>query len=211
MVLNEIYSDSLETGLAKLIPAGMMRRRNIQFHLVVPSNQKGKDYDAEAVIGTTVVPVEMKAKIEGAEPTPEGIAERLKAARKQLPRDTPNLVFLRVPERWGQSKEGADAISQGVRKEFRDSGTIGIAAVHWEVWTALQAPAAAGGMRRHDRYLILSSGTARTSLDGLVTPLSSEPDDRTYPWLSLYSPCLHVETSRARSQYPLALRLALWI
>ena len=29
--LNEIYSDSLETGLAKLIPAGMMLRKNIPF------------------------------------------------------------------------------------------------------------------------------------------------------------------------------------
>src|SRR4051812_5663528 len=89
--LKEICRGSLETGLAKLIPAGMMRRRDIPFRFVVPSQQLGKDYDAEALIGATMVPVEMKTKIEGTAPTAEGVANRLKVARGQFPSDTPNL------------------------------------------------------------------------------------------------------------------------
>jgi hypothetical protein len=184
--LREVSRDSLETGLAKLIPAGMMRRRNIPFRFVVPSQQQGKDYDAEAEIGAIMVPIEMKAKIEGTGPTPEGIADRLKVARRQLPRDTPNLVFLRVPESWGNTAEGFDAISKGVLKELQDSGTIGVVAVHWDVWTASPTPEAPGGMVRHDRYLVLASGTARVGLDGLEAALRSEPDDKMYPWLSLH-------------------------
>jgi hypothetical protein len=88
--LTEIRGGAIESGFAKLVAAALLRRRNIPFRFVVPSGQLGHDYDAEAIIGATVVPIEMKAKVEGKAPSSTSIGQSLKRARRPLSKNSPN-------------------------------------------------------------------------------------------------------------------------
>jgi hypothetical protein len=184
--LDEIRTDSIETGLGKLIAAGMLRRRNIPFHFVVPSGRIGHDYDAEAIIGATTVAIEMKAKVEGNDPSPEAIAYRLRVARKQLPKQTPNLVFLRVPGAWGESETGQSAIAQGVEREFKSSRTISLVVTHWERWYPSPTIDEPNGAERRDRLMVSVRRGAHVDLTALQEALmGGVPDAEMFPWLSL--------------------------
>jgi hypothetical protein len=128
--LRELRTDSIETGFAKLYGAGMVRRAGVSFRFVVPSGKIRADYDAEAALDGTRFPVEMKARIEGKAPSPKAIADSLKGARSQMPRETPNLIFLRLPEAWGQSDAGREAVTEAVYRDFANSGSIGAVVAH---------------------------------------------------------------------------------
>jgi hypothetical protein len=130
--LTEIRSDKIETGLAKLIVARMLHFRGIPFKFVVPSKRRGKDYDAEATVAGTRVPIEMKAKVEGKDLSPGAIAASLARARKQLPKDSPNLVFLRVPDTWGLTEPNRQQITVDILDALRDSQRLAAVVVHWE-------------------------------------------------------------------------------
>jgi hypothetical protein len=183
--LNEIRTETIETGLGKLIAAGMLRRRDIPFHFVVPSGRLGHDYDAEAIIGATTVAIEMKSKVEGNDPSPEAVLNTLKRARKQLPRRTPNLVFLRVPGAWGENEIGVRAITRGVVTEFERSRTIGLVVAHWEYWWPSPTIDEPQGVERSDRQLVIGSRQARVGLAALEKALLGVPASDMFPWLSL--------------------------
>ena len=183
--LDEIRTETVETGLAKLIAAGMLRRRDIPFRFVLPSGRRGHDYDAEAIIGATTVAIEMKAKVEGNDPSPEAIAKSLRVARKQLPKQTPNLVFLRVPGSWGESDAGKAAIIEGVERELKKSRTIGIVVTHWERWYPSPTPEEPNGAERIDRLLVSPRAGAHVDLAALQEALMGGiPDFEMFPWLS---------------------------
>jgi hypothetical protein len=180
--LDETRTGRLDSSFAKLAAAAMLQRRNIPFRFVVPSGKLGEDYDAEAIIGAAVVPIEMKAKVEGGSPTAAGIRSSLKKARRQLPKDAPNLVFLQVPEGWTHTGDGRAAIVQAIIKEFHDSRTLGLVVVHWERWFhPADAPTMA---ERGNRSLVAGSGRARTELAALQTALLRDPGPEVL-WLNL--------------------------
>jgi hypothetical protein len=180
--LGEVRTDSVESGLAKLAAAGMLRRRAIPFHFVVPRGHLGQDYDAEALIGATRVAIEMKAKVEGREPSSSSVLETLRRARDQFPQDTPNVVFLRVPGAWGESSEGRQAIVEGVEQQFRNSATVGMVVSHWERWAPIEPD---GSVEKYtDRLLISINPRARVRLTALHTALLEGPPPGIFPWLS---------------------------
>jgi hypothetical protein len=183
--LREIYTDSIETGLAKLYGAGMLRRAMVSFCFIVPSGKIKADYDAEATIGSTRFPIEMKAKIEGQAPSAKAVADSLKRARDQVPRDTPNLVFLRVPGAWGQSQSGQEAIKEGAEREFANSGSIGALVAHWERWYDAASPEQPEGAARGQRFLIAPSSRARADFTSLTRTLVAGSVRPSREWLSL--------------------------
>ena len=178
--LDEIRANSFETGLAKLAAAGMLRRRAIPFRFVQPTMKKGLDYDAEALIGGTRVPIEMKAKVETTQPSASSVANTLKVARGQMPRTTPNAVFMRVPGSWEESEEGRRAIHGGIEREFKSSATINVVVAHWEVWSIPQDEPAT--VQRHDRFAAAINPNARVKLDAVnIFMLDGAPDGQ-MPW-----------------------------
>jgi hypothetical protein len=181
--LEELRTDKIEPSFAKLVAAGMLQKRSIPFRFVVPSQQLGRDYDAEAIIGAAAVPIEMKAKVEGNALSARSIRNSLRRARKQLPKATPNIVFLRVPESWALTEPGRLEIMSAVLKEFTDSGSIGVVVVHYERWyNPPEQPEA--GERRH-RLLIVRNGEAHVDLAALEDALLAIPEDyEEIPWLT---------------------------
>jgi hypothetical protein len=179
--LDELRTDKIEPSYAKLIAAGILQRRSIPFRIVVPSQKKGRDYDAEAIIGAASVPIEMKAKVEGNELSASSIRNSLRRARKQLPRGAPNIVFLRVPESWAQAEAGRQQIMAAVLKEFTDSGSIGVVVVHYERW--YNPPDAPGWGERRHRLMIVSNGAAHAGLSALEDALLAIPENlEEIPW-----------------------------
>ena len=67
------------------------------------------------------------------------------------------MCFSECQRNGGRTEEGMVVISEGVVREFRNSTTIAVVAVHWEVWTATPSAAFRDGMARHDRYLFLAN------------------------------------------------------
>ena len=182
--LQELRTDTIEPSYAKLIAAGMLQKRGIPLRFVVTSNRLGQDYDATAIIGATTVLVEMKAKVEGNAVSGKSIGHSLKRARKQFPKGTPTLVFLRVPEPWGRTEPGRLEMLNAIVKEFRDSGSIGVVVVHYERW--YDPPEEPGGGERRHRLLVVANGRAHVDLAALEDTFTAVPESlEGIPWTTL--------------------------
>ena len=91
------------------------------------SGVKGSDYDAFALMGEHLVPVEAKAKDDTTPWSAKTVIKTVKRAAEQLPRGDVGLLFLRVPTAWiGPSLEEhfADALDEGTRQTTRVGAII---------------------------------------------------------------------------------------
>jgi hypothetical protein len=91
------------------------------------SGLKGSDYDAFAVMGDRLVPVETKAKDDTTPWSEKSVINTVKGAARQLPSGEVGLLFLRVPTAWvGPALEEnfVDALAEGTRQTRRVGAII---------------------------------------------------------------------------------------
>jgi hypothetical protein len=91
----------IEPTVAEIEVAVMLHVAGIPFAFVEPKNGMGGDYDIEIRYpdGWTAA-VEIKCKTEGTALNASTIGQALKHARKQLPKDKPCFVFMKIPDAW---------------------------------------------------------------------------------------------------------------
>lgn len=99
--LDQIACGQIESGYAELEAGKIAASLELPFRFVVPVGVKGRDYDIEIVFpeGETIC-VDTKCKIEDRDFSSVSILETLRKARKQLPMDEKNCVFVKIPENW---------------------------------------------------------------------------------------------------------------
>ena len=99
--LVKLRDGSVETGFGALEAAKVLFRSHTKFRFVEPKGTKGADYDIDAFPSDgPCVAIEAACKLGSVSISPGKIKEALDRGRRQLPKEGPGMVFLRVPRRW---------------------------------------------------------------------------------------------------------------
>lgn len=124
-----------ESAVAELDAAQLayMSKHNIRF--VAPTGKKGKDYDMEVDLPDgTAVACETKCKLEGTAYNESAVRSAASKARRQLPRDRPTAVFVKIPRDWLGERGVIGPLLGGLRGVFTRSKRIGLVVFFWEIW-----------------------------------------------------------------------------
>jgi hypothetical protein len=113
----QLRTGSVETAVAELEVASMLRKLDVDFRFVIPTRRRGDDYDLEIKFPDgRVALADTKCKLER---TPFGeatISNTLSETRSQFPPEKPSIVFLKVPQTWLSKEHGGTAIQEPLRK-----------------------------------------------------------------------------------------------
>jgi hypothetical protein len=102
--LSGLLAGKNESTYAELDFARMLRVHEIPFRFVVPQNKKGSDFDFEIFYPDGfVVCAESKCKVELNQFNPKSVRSSLEDARKQIPKEKPGIIFVKVPQQWIES------------------------------------------------------------------------------------------------------------
>jgi hypothetical protein len=151
LLVPRLRKGSLVGDVAELEGAARLLCAGIPFKFVKRTGVLGKDYDVEADFGRPVC-CEMKGKI--ASPSVATFVQTLRDADKQVPIDTPNVLFFQPPESWMLSEQGYRSIYDGLAEYFRRSDRYAYVVVHAEEVRPL--------IQVHDGAIVGASVAART-------------------------------------------------
>jgi hypothetical protein len=99
--ISRMRDGDIEGTFAELDLGRMLYLNEVAFRYVKPSGVKGADFDVEITYPNGLVAcADAKCKIETTEFGDKTIANTLGSARKQLPKDRPGIVFVKVPQGW---------------------------------------------------------------------------------------------------------------
>lgn len=171
----------LADDAAELEGAGRLQAAGIPIKFVERTGVKGADYDVEAMIAGQRVCCEMKGKV--ADPSVRTVVDTLRGAEKQVPVDTPNVLFLKPPDEWMLTKDGFDAMEEGIAEFFRKSDRYAYVVIHSEEWRTWQREDATGTGAIVTRRTLLR----RHPSPAVPFPVSSEKwlDGKKGGWLNI--------------------------
>jgi len=182
--VDSLRTSDVETALSELEGARLLHVHGYSFRFVRPSGHRGHDFDVEAQIDDQLIPCEMKAKLERGKPTPTSVRDTLAKARSQLPKSTPGVVFMKVPESWTTDVVAADAIKSGVRDALRNSTRLHVVFVHWEEWRLLSEAKTSDGAVRAARVRPFPNSVVDPRVATLIDRIEG-PSQSFAPWTSL--------------------------
>lgn len=136
--VDDLKKKDLEGCISELQGAMLLRAASIPFRFRREIGHKrdkikGGDFDVVAMVNGQQVNCEMKAKCEGTRPNRLALKRRLNDAKGQLPKDEPNIVFIRIPEDWMMGDARQEVVC-GIEGHFRDSRRVTSVVIHWEEW-----------------------------------------------------------------------------
>jgi hypothetical protein len=118
--IERLRDGDIEGAFAELEFGGMLARNRVPFRYVVPSGTKGRDYDIDILHHSgLVVCADAKCKIESTAFSRSSVISSLEQARKQLPKDRPCLIFVKVPGIWRESPGVSDELGDIAREFLR--------------------------------------------------------------------------------------------
>ncbi len=102
--VDQMRTGNSESSFAEFDFGRFLYVHDIDFRFVVPSGQRGRDYDCALTYGDgRSARADAKCRIESSEIRPDAIRHALETARKKnLPKDEPGIVFVKVPQTWLQ-------------------------------------------------------------------------------------------------------------
>jgi hypothetical protein len=161
-VLSRLKDATLSDEVAALEGAALLFRGGVPFRFVEPTGREGNDYDVEARFGLGNVCCEMKAKDDSIEPGVNTLLNTLRKARKQVPSDTPNLLFVAAANPWMLTKEGYDAFHGAREKFFRVCHRYAFIILHADDWRPAQLQNGTSGAVIFRGWAVYSNASART-------------------------------------------------
>lgn len=126
--------DSIESCVAELQAAKLLYNNKIPFSFNTPSYRKGDDYDAIAIVQGLEIACEFKCKVEATDFSGETIKESLREARKQLPKEKPCIIFVKIPEVWTTQRGTEESLLKILAEFFRRTTRVNSVIFHWEEW-----------------------------------------------------------------------------
>jgi len=125
-----------ESAVAELESAFYMLSCGHRPSFTQPDKSGGKVPDFGVVLRWGARAVwEAKAKLETTEFALKPLQNILRKARRQLPKDVSNVVFVRIPERWSLEQEFEARLEESAEYLFRNSNNRAISVLfHWELW-----------------------------------------------------------------------------
>jgi hypothetical protein len=130
--IERLESGDVESAFAELEVGKILGASKIWFRFVRPfAKQKGEDYDLELMFPEGhAACAETKCKVESTQQTAKTVSSALSAARRQLPRHMPGIIFIKVPEAWvvrerdGRTELAEIDVSNAIHEFLRNSGRI---------------------------------------------------------------------------------------
>ncbi len=134
--ISRLRGESLPAALAEFEAAGMLSAPDLHVRFQRPGGVRGEDYEGTIVTALgRVVAWEAKSKLHGQMPSSDGVWRSLEEARKQLPKNRPGLVLVRMPDEWAEESRDLEAVCKpAVAQLLRQSKRIVGVVVFWRVW-----------------------------------------------------------------------------
>jgi hypothetical protein len=133
-----LAKEDIESVLAELEGAKMLFEAGRRVQFVIPSSQKGKDYDVETYLSDgTPVACDMKCKFENTNLSDTTIKKAIEKANSQLSKDRLGAVFVKIPGAWTEQYNFQGIISDALKKAFINIHTASVVYFYWETWDAI--------------------------------------------------------------------------
>jgi hypothetical protein len=131
----DMMSSSVEDTVGELEGAKFLFRSRIPFRFVVPSGQRGKDFDVQ-VFGPSGKDINFEMKTKPAETVLSAatIWNTLNNNRDQLPKGRPGVMFMKIPETWICQPEVSEIMGSTLTRFFRGTDRVAAVILHWEEW-----------------------------------------------------------------------------
>jgi hypothetical protein len=105
----------------------------LKFRFIKPTGKKGSDYEGEVTVpGGRIVCCEFKTKSEYTPLTIETLPTTIETARKQLPKDRPGLVIIKLPISWQRESTLLEIVECSIKQAFRTSQRIVAIVFTWD-------------------------------------------------------------------------------
>jgi hypothetical protein len=119
-------ANQIEATVAELEFAKLLRMHDIDFKFVVPDRiAGGRNYDFELTLATNpVVCADVKCKLESTDIDPLSVRNTLSAGRRQLPRDQPGILYVKVPQHWFERPEMAEELRRIAQGFLRSTARV---------------------------------------------------------------------------------------
>ena len=128
-----IRKGGLESTCGELECAAQIKKANLPFRFVTRSGMRGKDYDVEIMSDFgAYLNCELKVTTEEKDLQKSTIGNKLKAARTQLPKEQPGIIFLKIPESWPKQPGAQQLLSESVDEFFRNTNRVIAVVLRWE-------------------------------------------------------------------------------
>ncbi len=132
--LDQISRGHIESGYAELEVGKLLLIRDVIFRFIWPSGVKGESFDLEIMFpnGKTVC-ADTKCQLETGSYSAKGLRNKLDHARKQLPKDYPGVIFIKIPQKWHINQDLLENIEDVCQEFFRGTKRI----VSIEIYSAI--------------------------------------------------------------------------
>jgi hypothetical protein len=130
--VERLGSGDVESAFAELEVGKILGSSKVWFRFVRPfAKRRGEDYDLDIMFpeGHTAC-AETKCKVESTQQSAKTVLTALSAARRQLPKHMPGIIFIKVPEAWvvrerdGGTEVAEIGVANAIQEFLRNSGRI---------------------------------------------------------------------------------------
>lgn len=126
--------NDLESAYGEMQCAALLSSTEMNLRFINPKGSKGHDYEVELTSSANrTVCCEIKTKLEATSFDVKTLWSTLDAARKQLPKQQPGLILVKIPEAWPQRHRQTD-VGQAISKALRQSDRLVGIVLLWEEW-----------------------------------------------------------------------------
>jgi hypothetical protein len=127
--------DGLEGLLGEMECVALLCHPALSLRFRIPIGVKGQDYDAEVTTSANrTVCCEIETKIESTAVDTQTVWRTIDHARRQLPKDLPGVVLIKIPEAWPKNPDIVQIVEDAVAKAFRRSSRLVGVVFYWEEW-----------------------------------------------------------------------------
>ncbi len=131
--IEKIKQGALESFYGELECAAQIKKANLPFRFVIPSGNRGKDYDIEIMLSSGgKLNCEMEVTTEEKDLRQSTILNKLKGAKKQLPKEQPGMIFLKIPESWPKQSDAQTILNESLNKFLGDTNRVIAVVLRWE-------------------------------------------------------------------------------
>ena len=130
--------DDLESAFGEIDCASLLAAPSLKFRFIKPTGKKGSDYEGEVTApGGRIICCEIKTKSEHTPLTLETLPATIETARKQLPKERPGLVIIKIPMSWPRESTLVEIVESSIRDAFRASQRIVAIVFTWDEYSVV--------------------------------------------------------------------------
>ena len=131
--VEKIRQGDLEPFYGELECVAQIKKANLTFSFVFPSGNRGKDYDMEIMFSLgDKLNCEIEVTTEEKDLKQSAILNKLKGAKRQLPKGQPGMIFLKIPESWPKQPDSQAIINESLTRFLRDTNRVIAVVLRWE-------------------------------------------------------------------------------